>query len=354
MAATPPDVSNSRPLPGTRLLELDVLRGIAAMGVLACHYVSECRSLGRVDFDFRLGSYGPHLFFIISGFVIFMTLNRCERPSDFVFSRFSRLYPVYWIAVLFTTTLLVLCPLHAEDVPTYTQVLGNLTMLQTWLRIPNIEDSYWTLGVELKFYLLMFVLLVAKRLERVEPLACIWLAAVVAFRVADAYLRLPDVLATPLILDYAHLFVAGIMFYRLRSVGSSRLRHGVIVLAIPLQFLAAGTESAAVVTLLVGLFYLFHGGWLSWIVNRPLKTLGVISYALYLVHGTLGITIIHWLDGYSAPVIVLLLAPTVVSVAIAWTLTRYFEQPCLGLLRSCYSNRGRWARPEQSAERVHA
>ncbi len=57
--------------------------------------------VGRVPTEFRWGSYGPHLFFMISGFVIFMTLDRCRGPGDFIFSRFSRLNPLYWVGVLF-------------------------------------------------------------------------------------------------------------------------------------------------------------------------------------------------------------------------------------------------------------
>ena len=48
------------------------------------------------------GYFGVNLFFIISGFVIFMTLQRTERPMDFVVSRFSRLFPSYWAAIILT------------------------------------------------------------------------------------------------------------------------------------------------------------------------------------------------------------------------------------------------------------
>jgi peptidoglycan/LPS O-acetylase OafA/YrhL len=170
------------------------------------------------------------------------------------------------------------------------------------------------LGVELKFYFVMFALLIAKRLRWIEPIACAWLGAIAAFRLADVFVGLPGVLATPLILDYAHLFVAGIMFYRLRSIGHSWLRHALIGLSVPMQFWAEGPESAVIVMLLVGVFYLFVSGRLQWIVNRPLQYLGVISYALYLIHGSLGVVIIHWLDLHQFPVFVLLLAPTLASM----------------------------------------
>lgn len=335
------DVSQTHPSIHGRLHELDVLRGIAAIGVLACHYTSELHKLGRLTGDFRLGSYGPHLFFMISGFVIIMTLTRCKRPTDFLFSRFSRLYPVYWVAVLFSTFVLLL--FHRPGMPnqpTIVQLLGNLTMCQTWLGIPDIEEPYWTLAVELKFYALMFLLLVTRKLRWIEPCVVSWLSMVVVFRLLDSQVTwLPHALATPLILDYAHLFAAGVMFYRLRTEGGSWLRHTVILLAVPLQFWSEGTESAVLVVLFVAVFYLFVHGRLTWIVSAPLKFLGGISYALYLIHASAGIALIHALSDFGTPVAMLLLAPTLLSLLVASALTYGFEKPCLARMRKWHGRR---------------
>jgi peptidoglycan/LPS O-acetylase OafA/YrhL len=48
------------------------------------------------------GYLGVNLFFVISGFVIFMTLDRTLVPLDFVISRTSRLFPAYWAAIIIT------------------------------------------------------------------------------------------------------------------------------------------------------------------------------------------------------------------------------------------------------------
>ena len=64
-----------------RLIELDVLRGLAAVAVVLCHYFTYCRDWGRTSFDFAAGAYGPHLFFMISGFVIFMSLQHLTAPQ---------------------------------------------------------------------------------------------------------------------------------------------------------------------------------------------------------------------------------------------------------------------------------
>lgn len=81
-----------------RLIELDALRGIAALSVVIYHYTTRYNSLyGHDSFldnnYFHYCSQGVQLFFMISGFVIFLTLNHIKKPMDFVISRFSRLYP---------------------------------------------------------------------------------------------------------------------------------------------------------------------------------------------------------------------------------------------------------------------
>jgi peptidoglycan/LPS O-acetylase OafA/YrhL len=92
-----------------RLFELDVLRGIAALGVVMYHYTTHYDELyghsQKVLIYFPFGQYGVELFFIISGFVIFMSLERTKSSLDFIVGRFSRLYPAYWTAVILTFTI---------------------------------------------------------------------------------------------------------------------------------------------------------------------------------------------------------------------------------------------------------
>src|SRR2546430_2652712 len=94
-----------------RFAELDLLRGVAALWVVLFHYTTQYSRLYVPDrrdllgFEFPDGTLGVYLFFMISGFVIFMTLHRSERPLDFVVSRFARLYPAYWAGIVLTATM---------------------------------------------------------------------------------------------------------------------------------------------------------------------------------------------------------------------------------------------------------
>jgi peptidoglycan/LPS O-acetylase OafA/YrhL len=93
---------------------------------------------------------------MISGFVIFMTLDRTQRPLDFVVSRFSRLFPAYWIAIAITFSVLTIFGLGNRSV-SITELLINLTMVQDFFCVKNIDRSYWALLYELFLYCIMFV-----------------------------------------------------------------------------------------------------------------------------------------------------------------------------------------------------
>lgn len=110
---------------------LDSLRAIAALSVVIHHVVRDDTPIGKI------GTTGVYLFFLISGYCIVLSLAKLgSRPiRSFLVRRAFRLYPVYWIAVLFAVCL--------SDTPIPGQViLGNLTMIQPALFIPHINGAF--------------------------------------------------------------------------------------------------------------------------------------------------------------------------------------------------------------------
>lgn len=107
-------------------------------------------------FTLDFGRAGVVLFFAISGFVIPNSLRSRRDLVNFPIRRFFRLYPVYWLSIpvsLYTGWYL------AGREPTVEQIAANVTMLQTFLGYVDIEGLYWTLAVELAFYLACYALL---------------------------------------------------------------------------------------------------------------------------------------------------------------------------------------------------
>lgn len=332
-----------RPERGARLAELDALRGIAVLLVLAFHYTTRITELfpqaGWGGFDF--GGYGVHLFFVISGFVIIMTLDRSARATDFLVARFSRLYPAYWTAILLTAGFLWLANGPLEP-PTARQVAVNFTMLQSFFKVPAVDGVYWTLEVELLFYAMALALFCAGLVRRpqVPILAWLVLSALYYSPLWAAYLEsqhFAGIAARLLILEYAPFFALGVVFYRLyRRQGApawnyalAAAAYGLIVLKWPLN-VSLMIGAAAFVLWKVG-----RGG-LSFLRFPPLVFVGTISYSLYLVHQNIGHAIMVALarDGWGPGVRIAV--ATVVSVAIAVGITFFIEQPALQHIRRRY------------------
>jgi len=318
-----------------RLEELDVLRGIAALAVLFCHFTATGAEIGLPIGWFRLGRYGPHLFFLISGFVILMSLSKSARPIDFVVARFSRLYPVYWLAVAVAALRLWACPLPGETSPSLARLAANLTMFQSWLRTQDLNGAYWTLAVELKFYALLLVVSAVGWLGRIELAAGVWLALASLYHLATGQLGMPDsaLLRLPLNLAFGQLFIAGMMFYRLKTSGQSVLRHALIAGCVLVNWWQDGLESTIVVTAFVAVFYLFIAGRLSRLAWRPLVLLGTISYPLYLLHGDIGSVVIPQMAQWTSGIVLPMAAALLVSLLLAAAVSFRLEQPATRFLR---------------------
>lgn len=158
----------------TRIPELDLLRFAAAAAVLVFHfYVLLPGDTGvqqAIAAAAQFGFLGVPLFFMISGFVILWTaFNR--SPGQFVLARLCRLYPSYWVCVLITSGVLAL----AGGAPTWGRIATNLTMFHHFFGFASIDEVYWTLFIELKFYGLMFILLACRQLPRIERWLAVWL-----------------------------------------------------------------------------------------------------------------------------------------------------------------------------------
>lgn len=101
-------------------------------------------------FDF--GRIGVVAFFCISGFVIPHTLkgNRITALRAFAINRFFRLYPIYWVALAIGIYLLWM--VTGKQLPAST-ILSNVAMGATFVKEPHVMGLFWTLEVELVFYL---------------------------------------------------------------------------------------------------------------------------------------------------------------------------------------------------------
>jgi peptidoglycan/LPS O-acetylase OafA/YrhL len=324
---------------GTRVVALDALRGVAALGVVLLHFTTDFhRDLTptrNASFSAGFGAYGVHLFFLISGFVILMTAEKARRPRDFVISRWSRLYPPYWAALVFTTTLLMALPVADTPEPAslLRRAVVNLTMFQTWLRIGNVDSVYWTLQVEMSFYLILLVLIWRKATHHALSV----MTGLVVLALFD-HVLVPRPWSAPyaylreiLFLEHAYLFTAGMVLYKLRR--GFKPHYALILLACVLCPLTANyfpntpLVDACIASALTLLVYLATSGEMEWLATKPLLYLGSISYSLYLSHHWTGLILLKHLNQAGAHPDVALALALVAVLLLAAALAHFVEKP---------------------------
>jgi len=339
-----------------RLAALDGLRLVAALAVAAYHYTVAWRIDGSSLPQYFLphlvhvsvyGFLGVELFFLISGFVICMS-SWGRTLGDFFTSRVSRLYPAYWAAVLITTAVAVAFPLHSAAVPGrpgVQQVLINLTMLQQPLGVAGIDGVYWTLFTELRFYLLMALLVRGGfTYRKMVVFCCVWMtAAVLGPPLLDARLNIL------LITDYAPYFVAGIAMYLIHRFGATPLLFGIVGFAwlVSLQrvddrlhhvnpgFAVPSWPGAVIITVAYAMLLAVALGGTDRITWRWLPVAGALTYPFYLLHQRIGYTIIRAAyQRFDVPVWTLIAGTAVLLLGLAWLVHRFIERRGIRLLKA--------------------
>jgi ABC-type polysaccharide/polyol phosphate transport system ATPase subunit/peptidoglycan/LPS O-acetylase OafA/YrhL len=304
---TPP--AGGEPRPARRLRELDLLRFVAAIAVMMHHFTGvptgawpqDARKVfPELNPAANFGYLGVELFFVISGFVILMSVwNR--GVGAFAVSRVVRLFPAYWFGVLLAMAVFLTTGAAVDYGPgsqsPLVRFLPNLTMLQTGAGAPNMEVVYWTLWIELHFYVLI-ALFVWRGITypRCVAFMAAWLLAGVFGQEANVTL-LNDLLFP----QWAPYFIAGMAFFLMYRFGQNVVLWLFVVCCWALtayygvhnmapsnawpgvhQYAIPGVITA--IYLVMALVATHRLGWLRW---RGLTVLGGLTYPLYLVHETI-------------------------------------------------------------------
>jgi peptidoglycan/LPS O-acetylase OafA/YrhL len=320
---------------GERIYALDVLRGVAALSVAVFHYSTRYPELYPealpTPFHFQLGYYGVHLFFMISGFVILMSLDRSDGKG-FVRSRFIRLFPLYWASVALTSVIL-LATQGASAGISWMRFLANLTMFEDYLKVEPIDGVYWSLSYELGFYILMLVVFRAgfARFVPALPVAFSTLAALFIF--AKPYL--PHPFHYLLVFHaFGHLFACGVALYLIKMRGFRWDWAAIIASAPFVQLLHDGPGGIFPVAVAAGLMIwaVFSVKPLSrW--TAALTWFGAISYALYLTHQMIGYALMRELESRGLPAGAAMAAALLVAIGIAAALTHGVDEPARRALK---------------------
>jgi peptidoglycan/LPS O-acetylase OafA/YrhL len=340
-----------------RMPGLDALRGIAALAVVLFHYTAGYAEVigphnAGLWFNFPYASIGVQAFFAISGFVIFMTLERCRNGRDFFVSRFARLYPPFLACMLLTAAVIFIGGYNPRNLRGI-DVLLNLPMVVGLLDRVYVDGSYWTLTCEISFYLLISVFFyqvqrrVLGRSEgsfdsvRNNPLlfgVALWMVVTVLGRTHadDMFTRWS--LAFNFL--YGHLFVIGIAVY-----GLTKGRLLVPLLLLGMAVLAGsmpqlGQYSIGASVKFIGIAALIWAAAHLRVQGRAAALagfLGGISYSLYLLHQMLGYTLINKLETAGVGASVAILFTMALMIGVAYLVRRYVEIPAQNGILAWYA-----------------
>ncbi|MCO8274862.1 acyltransferase [Actinoplanes sp. TRM 88003] len=339
-----------------RLHALDGLRLVCALAVAGFHYSVSWRLDGVRLPEYHLptashvliyGFLGVEMFFLISGFVIGMSAFD-RTPRQYAAARIARLYPAFWACVVITAAVVTIWPVSTgvpvSGVPTVREILVNLTMLGEPAGVKLVDTVYWTLWIELRFYLL-FALLVMWGLtyRRVAGFATVWLVA------ASAGAVLPDWTDQVIMPGYAPYFVIGLALCLMRRYGAApwlwALVAGGWLLALPRLtarvadlrpgFPVPPAPALVILTLAVVVLTAIALGCTDHWNVRWLATAGALTYPFYLLHQRIGYTVLrHAREHTELPAWLLLAGTVLLLLGVAWLVHRYVERPLAPRLRS--------------------
>jgi peptidoglycan/LPS O-acetylase OafA/YrhL len=344
---------------------IDSIRGLAALSVVLEHSYAllakspqalDVRALGFAQEWFSFGKFGVALFFIVSGFVVPFSLRGETGPGlrRFTISRFFRLYPVYWLAILaallLDTGIFHVAPatpirhFMLDLTPSLSSVLINLTMLQQFFGVNNLVTVFWTLQLELIFYGLCALLFLLGRLEDSKWLfscACVSLVGAVAL----AFLRYETEKKLPVALPIAMVLMLFGALYRRGwldgGVQAKKLARtlGILFLcAMPIiAFFGYNRDSGFNETwyVYVASYYAAIGAFVLMTTVARLESpffvwMGRISYSMYLFHPLVIVFLRPRLDALGLPFSLSFLIIVATALALSHASYKWLEAPAIG------------------------
>ena len=165
--------------------QLDALtgaRGLAAWFVVVYHVRAAFSQLLPPDVIavFAKGYLAVDLFFILSGFVMWLTYadafreNGLRAVPDFLIRRAARIYPLHFVMLSATVSVALLLMLLGKDMPTefdFAELPLHYLLVQNWGFTDQLawNDPSWSISTELGAYLMLPVLAIML-VRRTAPL----------------------------------------------------------------------------------------------------------------------------------------------------------------------------------------
>ncbi len=327
----------------------DVIRGIAVLLVVFAH-LDNYQALMVWPISYQpiqghIGQLGVHLFFILSGALIWLsaknTLHKPDGWTIYAINRITRITPLYLASILFIV-LAKDCYIGrfkpTIDLETLTWHLFFLQSYKPSL-LYNLNSVFWTLTYEMTFYLIVPLLLLLKP----KPILLAAGTALVLILLSN----FPTV--APSFFSYWILFAAGILIIETSTIPKPWFSVWLLLVATALftaqPKLLLAEQLFAIACFMVMINFKFQSG-----VFKPVAFVGVISYSIYIWHAVLIHLVLPYL-GKPQPILApqLPFLPFGISIQgvfivtlimlVAYTSYRIIEKPSMNRLRMVLQRR---------------
>jgi len=375
---TAPNPSPSKPK-RDYLYTLDILRFSCALLVLFFHlgYSTWQERSGAAEIVngsytipegtlFWFGWVGVQLFFVISGYVI-ANSAQSATPYTFIRSRLHRLLPAAWVCASLSLVIAILFD---------TRPMGDLAVryINSIFLVPTgpwIEGVYWTLALEVFFYLVVFLFIACNAASRIllfakalSLLSATTILAAFVLRATDldhpAFWSFYEGLGKRLLLVHGVFFGIGIYLQQNQQNGTKLTSPYflIAVTAAALQIYLGATNPSIPDSLFMLNGVLLRTPWLplgtfftflilihsspklnkyynnaSPVTLSILRTLGLSTYPLYLAHFTFGVILISVLTSLEISPFISFVISCLTIIALSIFIATTLEPAALRILR---------------------
>ncbi|MDX8498605.1 acyltransferase [Mesorhizobium sp. VK4C] len=323
---------------------VDILRFLAAVMVMFYHYgfwvwafpngVS-ARATGGIAAHPEMGFVGSgwvgvQVFFVISGFVIAFSAEN-STPLKFFEARVRRLAPAVWVCAPISAIVLLLVGLSW---PTDAVVRLARTALFVPFE-PWVDSVYWTLGIEIAFYAIVWILLRLGRFDLMEAVAvviglvstlfwCLYFAFGWTDLAETRWLQLT-------LVHHGAFFAVGVLIWlmRFKAVTVPRLGFSALFLAGGVLQIVSSVDvhsikvEAAMPYAPPIIIFLAAVALMAWSLRLDLswrgwRRIGLMTYPLYLLHDVVGAAMLGALIRAGVPYLISIPIVGAAMIAASW------------------------------------
>jgi peptidoglycan/LPS O-acetylase OafA/YrhL len=298
-----------------RVAGLDGLRGLAALYVVVNHIFERAFPGYPADHapfwaaGFIYGRFAVVVFIVLSGLSLALAPARdgwrLDSVASFARRRAWRILPAYWAALAFSLAVAwLILPPPGEAVPDLRSVVANGMLVQNLFPNATPNRAFWSIAIEAQLYVLFPLLLLVVRRRGTVVMAAAVTLLVAMVGIAVPHIARLDAFATQSPPDLAALFALGMLAAGIVVAGERRRSWPWAWLA-----LAAASPVLAVIWWRGSVWTLDSLLWVDIALGpaiacvlaalvtgrparlvraldaRPLRSLGLSSYSLYLTHG---------------------------------------------------------------------